>query len=1254
VFFSWEMETDTQGFHNKGFLKDCINKVINEIERMKMLKDIKLNLVEGLSDSSGHPIVSEEMMRQVKACHIFVGDLTVTQKLGERTQKEIERNETFLRQTPNANVLIEYAIALNKTENFYQQTVLLMNTVNGDVNDNPDLIPFDLRGRRYPITFRLENDDRDAKQKAEKELMPSLIKGLVDAANAARDYAKLKYHPFVSWNEHAGNNEFSGYFEWVESLASLRDELTSTERSIRLIGLSGMGKTRMVLESFRGRPESNHYLYCDVLREDIDKVYGAARTIFKDYPEAMLVVDNSTIDIHRVLDGLRRAANGRHRLITIYNDPTENKDWSCKYLEMPNSLDEVVDRLLDRYQDMNQAQTEKLQIKKFAGGNPMIAELLVNGLRKGRIFGRIDDEVLMNKLLGCEEGSEERQILRALSLFRDIRFNDIEETHPELDAIAHNKGLIVSPLDKDALSAKMVATIMQYMQRSLIEKRGENIGVRPLTLALSLIAEWIRRGNTGILKKLISDLLQSPYAPMLIRGFCKQIKLMDKDEQLGAMIEQLLDTRNQFVDSVLLKSEVGSVLIEAFAQVRPEAAVNTLTYLFAGMDQRELASIGEARTNIVSMMATLCYDKRTFIQAVPLLLRMAVTEPEDGVTLRVRTTAMADFLQLFNIPLGTTEAKLQERLVFIRKYIDEKEYRTIILYAIRKALSFFHIAYATDAARQGTRVMQRYEPSSDEMKVYLKQCLLLLMEVMEKHDDRFDIAREVLEMQYRDLCEIGVANLVLPCLQRAIETSEYDWETLLDNMRMYQEDMVRVLAPDELSHYNSMINSLNKSDFVFRFRRAEKEILQRSPRKGLHQQQKDQAAKYAQLAVEYVDKHIGDKDLLKKLYEADVQTTSPFGGEVARRIGDYRRKSFITDSIELMNQIEKPKYGILADFVGELTDLEFEDVALDLLELRNPVCRFAVIGRCCKSFDHWIIEILFADVESGDVDAENFIYLWSNFRLDLMKDEDLSRWLKRLNSMPNGKQASLHILQSVVSWEIRERMPLVIAVAEELTITFEQEPVALMANYQYWNVTRELLESSHNGTLAQVAHRHLLAYIKTIDGFVINNYELKTTYKLLIREYFNDIWDDLSRALLSEGNNQWTFYQLNDILGTNLMSVYREQGILFEENHYEKLLAWCKEHPELAPARLVEMAPVHDGDEFSSIIIMMLMEFGNQQEVLDKISYRIACSYEFTPSVLSIKHQIKQLEEVKGVVDNQQVKDWIGRTVETLRLKIKE
>ena len=795
---------------------------------------------------------------------------------------------------------------------------------------------------------------------------------------------------------------------------------------------------------------------------------------------------------------------------------------------------------------------------------------------------------------------------------------------------------------------------MQYMQRCLIEKRGENIGVRPLTLALSLIAEWIKRGNPGMLKKLLRDLLQSPYAQELIRGFCKQIKLMDKDEQLGGMIEQLLDIKNQFVDALLLKSEVGSELIEAFAQVRPEVAVNALTNVFAGMNQTELASIGEARTNIVSMMATLCYDKRTFIQAVPLLLRMAVTEPEDGVTSRVRTTAKADFLQIFNIPLGTTEVKLQDRMVFIRKYIDEKEYGTIILYAIHKALSFFHISYATDAARQGTRVMQRYEPSSDEVKDYVKQCLQLLMEVMEKRDDRFEKAREVLEMQYRDLCEIGVANLVLPCLQRAIEMTGYDWETLLDNMRMYQEDMVQVLAPDELSHYNSMINSLNKTDFAFKFRRTENEIMQRSLKKGFRQRKKDQEAEYAQLAVEYVDKHIGDKDLLKQLYEADVLTTTPFGGEVARRIGDCGRKSFITDSIELMNQIEKPNYGILADFVGELMDWEFEDVALDLLELNNPMCRFAVIGRCCKSFDHWIIDILFADVESGDVDAENFIYLWSNFRFDLMKDDDMSRWLKRLNSMPDGKQVSLHILQSVVNWETRERMPLVIAVAEELTMTFEQEPVALMVNYQYWNVTRGLLESSHNGRLAQVAHRHLLAYIKTIDGLVINNYELKTTYKLLIREYFNEIWDDLSQALLSEGDNLWTFYQLNDILGTNLTSVYRERGLLFEGNHYDKLMAWCNEHPEVAPARLVEMAPVHDGDEFSSIIIMILMEFGNQQEVLNKISYRIACSYEYTPTVLSIDKQIKQLEDVKGVADNQQVKDWIDRTVENLRLKINE
>lgn len=76
VFFSWQIETDLQGFNNKAFLIECINSAIKIVENKGALKGIHLKLVEGLRDVSGNPEVAPIMFSQIDNCDIFIGDMT--------------------------------------------------------------------------------------------------------------------------------------------------------------------------------------------------------------------------------------------------------------------------------------------------------------------------------------------------------------------------------------------------------------------------------------------------------------------------------------------------------------------------------------------------------------------------------------------------------------------------------------------------------------------------------------------------------------------------------------------------------------------------------------------------------------------------------------------------------------------------------------------------------------------------------------------------------------------------------------------------------------------------------------------------------------------------------------------------------------------------------------------------------------------------------------------------------------------------
>lgn len=73
VFFSWEMETDSQGFDNKNFLIVCISHALNELKKQHEFKNVVFDFQEGLSGISGTPRVAEIMMKRARECDILSG-----------------------------------------------------------------------------------------------------------------------------------------------------------------------------------------------------------------------------------------------------------------------------------------------------------------------------------------------------------------------------------------------------------------------------------------------------------------------------------------------------------------------------------------------------------------------------------------------------------------------------------------------------------------------------------------------------------------------------------------------------------------------------------------------------------------------------------------------------------------------------------------------------------------------------------------------------------------------------------------------------------------------------------------------------------------------------------------------------------------------------------------------------------------------------------------------------------------------------
>lgn len=505
------METNPQGYDNKTFLISCINNALDVLKQEKEFRNVGFEFQEGLKGISGTPRVSKIMMERSLECDIFIGDMTIVQRLGELTQKEKDDHKTYVRYSPNANVLMEYAIALNRSNSFWEQVILVMNKVNGDVHDNAELFPFDIRDERYPITFIMDGGEEG---ETVEKVTNRLVEPIREAARSAIRKQKDKFKPLIGWEEQKDGACYSGPYEWTQSLKEYKDAILSDKDIVRLIGLSGYGKTRLVLESFRDFPNRERYLYCDVQVLGEQEVYRMAMRLFKEYEQAVLVVDNCDLSTHKTLLSLRKSNHVRTKLITIFYDSGEKMKAEWDYVAMSEKQNEVVERIFNRFRSFKD-EGERFNFLESTGGNPMIAVQLVKSMMEGDDSGRIDDTNFMTRMLGYEESSDERAAMQALALFSELEYDDMVETHDVLQFVVTCKSILNTSRPDESLLYWMIEIINNQIKRGNIERAGTIIRIRPQALRDGLFEEWQEHCDTGRLSKVIKDISNSPHQEFL-------------------------------------------------------------------------------------------------------------------------------------------------------------------------------------------------------------------------------------------------------------------------------------------------------------------------------------------------------------------------------------------------------------------------------------------------------------------------------------------------------------------------------------------------------------------------------------------------------------------------------------------------------------------------------------------------------------------------------------------------------------------
>lgn len=350
VFFSWQVETDLQGIKTKEFLKSCINSAINSINDKGELKGVWLELHEGLDRVPGNADVAREMFRQIDDCDIFIGDFTIVQRIHKCGQKFLNKHGIFFRYTPNCNVYGEYNRALGKTDDFWKQVVLLMNDVNGNPNDEVTVIPFDTRGRRWPISFTLKENTVECETKAKAELLKVLPSALQMSAKAAIASIERRFAPFVSWYEQKKDKRLNFSIIKDDDINKYKDTLLKFRKVLRIVGPKSSSKTILVNKAFEGTEVVNNYLNCNYDDCESDDVRRKILYFQKELKNLTIVVDNCPDDLFDfILDQNKRfGSNNRIVTISVKNGERVSHQFECETLDLSESMKGSVSKTLQK------------------------------------------------------------------------------------------------------------------------------------------------------------------------------------------------------------------------------------------------------------------------------------------------------------------------------------------------------------------------------------------------------------------------------------------------------------------------------------------------------------------------------------------------------------------------------------------------------------------------------------------------------------------------------------------------------------------------------------------------------------------------------------------------------------------------------------------------------------------------------------------------------------------------------------------
>lgn len=491
----------------------------------------------------------------------------------------------------------------------------------------------------------------------------------VDAEYLLDEGVRICHRPAVS----------DGEFATATGLAKIREILAQPKSIVRLVGLSGVGKTRFVQALFDSRIGDNGLdqslaIYTNMNNSPDPQPVILASDLIATKTRAILIVDNCASELHGRLSEIVKKPPSELSVVTVEYDIRDDQPEGTSVFEIQVASTDLIEKLL-RKRFANLSEIDARTAAEFSGGNARIAIALAGTVAQSGTLDRLTDDQLFQRLF-VQRQDQDKELLaiaQVCSLVYSFNGEDITQgSEAELSRLARIIGKTVDDIYRG---------VAELLRRDLAQRRGVWRAVLPHAVANRLAAIALQNIAWG---RIESELVNG--APeRLSKSFARRLGYLHASKEAADIVGRWFG-KDGWISGVWNLNEFGRAMFQNILPANPEAGLRAIE---AGIPAYDYDNPITSADYLPRALRSLAYDASIFERCASLLQIIA----QFGGT-RASKEASEIHRSLFHVFLSGTHATIEQRAAVAKKLLLSGEHaaRSLGLSSLNGMLQTSHFS----------------------------------------------------------------------------------------------------------------------------------------------------------------------------------------------------------------------------------------------------------------------------------------------------------------------------------------------------------------------------------------------------------------------------------------------------------------------------------------------------------------------------------------------------------------------------------